>query len=143
MQIDDIIARLKSEVGALQSRISAVAELSALVKGGRLPNSTPAAYVLPLGLQAQPADIVTGLYRQGVVETYGVVIITNSANDARGAAGLPNVNALSDQIIAALAGWSADNDVLELVRGRLISLNAGMIIYQLDFKATSQIRIAR
>ncbi|MEX0971524.1 MAG: hypothetical protein WD046_13885 [Paracoccaceae bacterium] len=143
MQIEEIITRLKAQVASFQSRIEAVADLSSLVKGGRLPNRTPSAYVLPLGLQALAADIVAGMYRQGMSETFGVVIITNAANDARGAAGVPDVTGLRDQVIAALAGWGSGAVVLEVLRGRLVSLNAGMIIYQLEFKTTFQIRIAR
>lgn len=143
MQIDQIKARLISEVSAFQDRVEAIADLSALVKGGRLPNRTPTAFVLPLGETASPADMVTGLYRQVLTENFGVLLITNSANDARGAAGVPDVSALRDQVIDALAGWGPGAEVLELTRGRLVSLTAGMIIYQIDFKTLKQIRIIR
>ncbi|NOR62160.1 MAG: hypothetical protein GQ535_06675 [Rhodobacteraceae bacterium] len=144
MQVEDIISRLIAEVSEFEGRVEGAAELAALVKEGRAPNSTPSAFVLPLGIVAQPADTVTGLYRQGFTESYGIVIVQTVANDRRGRKGLSKINTLRDAVIGNLAGWgpSGSFDALALTRAKLQSLNAGTITYQVDFSTKDQLRIS-
>jgi hypothetical protein len=99
--------------------------------------------VLPLGLVAQPADIATGIFRQGFTESYGVIIVQTVANDKHGRKGLTKINILRDSVIASLAGWSPPGsfDALALARARLIGLKAGTITYQVDFSTKDQLRI--
>jgi hypothetical protein len=143
---DAIMARLAAEVPQL-ARVEAAAELAALVQGGRAPNRMPAAYVVPLGLRADPADVAAGLYRQRVVETVGVILVAGAAGDLRGGAALTPIHALRAAVIGALAGWDPEAGggfgVLVLDRAALVSLNAGTIVYQVDFSRAEQLRIAR
>jgi hypothetical protein len=143
MLVDDVIARLTAIPELVE--VSGVAELGALMQGGRPPNRMPAAFVVPLGLRAGPPDAVAGLYRQRQIETIGVVIVVATAGDARGAVGSGKVVALRDAVIAALAGWGPTGGfgVLELVRADLVSVAAGTIVYQTDFSIPDQLRIAR
>lgn len=140
--LDDVIARLKARCADFRL-IEGAAELSALVQGGRAPNRTPAAFVIPVGLRATPPSAAAGLFRQVYSETIGVVIVQTTAGDARGAAGVMPVHGLRQQVIECLAGWGPGGfGVLELVRGSLVSLQAGTIIYQIDFSIPQQLRIA-
>jgi len=88
MLIDDVVARLKAEVAALDQRVEGAAELSELVAAGKWPQRTPACWVLPLGFNAGNADAVTGMFTQMLSRSVGVVLFTRAAGDATGAKSL-------------------------------------------------------
>lgn len=136
-------ARLEAEVGGLAKRVQEAAELSELVRRNQLPQATPAAFVLPLGLRGGGADAATGSFRQAVDETVGVLLVVRSAGDATGARSLPAIDALIEETVGALAGWAPDDQigVFRVARGALVSLREGAIIYQLDFTIEDQVRI--
>lgn len=133
--VDEVIARLKAEIGDFQGRVEGAAELAALVAQKTLPARTPAGFVLPLGLSAEPNTVFTGGHRQRVTERVGVVFLVRYAGDATGARSLPTITALETAIEGALAGWqpASVETPLDLVRGSLLSLTAGAVFYQVDF----------
>ena len=144
MLTDDVIARIQAQVPDFDSRVEGAGELAVLTRGGHVPNRTPAAFVIPLGLSAQPPKDATGVHHQPTAETIGVVIVVTVANDARGAKAMPKVETLRDAVISALAGWTPASSTFapfELTRARLMSLNNGTITYQVDFKINSYLRI--
>lgn len=139
MSIDLVAAvtdRLKLQVADLQDRVEGAAELAALVQQNKLPQRTPAAFVLPLAQDGGPNDAATGGHRQRVLETVGVVVVVRHAGDATGrkqiAEFVPVLNAVRD----SLAGWlpDASYDVFEFLRGRLVGLAGGAALQQLDFR---------
>lgn len=144
MQLNDIITRLESQVPEISGRTRGAAELAELVRQNALPNETPAAFVLPLGLRGHSPDAAAGLYRQSVDDTIGVVLMVEAAGDETGNIALPTVDVISDKIIAALAGWGPSNtsDIFHLVRGNLLSMHDGTVMYQLDFAIQNQLRIS-
>ncbi|NML88349.1 hypothetical protein HHL26_04620 [Sphingobium sp. TB-6] len=141
-------ARL-ADIAALERRIQPAASLSELIAQNRLPQVTPAAFILPLGLRGGRADAATGIYRQSIAEMLGVVLILRSAGDATGAksadALTPLRNAVIDRIVgwAPTSGWNGSETigVFTLSRGELISMSAGALVYQLDFSVDDQVRI--
>jgi hypothetical protein len=141
--VDPVITRIDDEVPALKGRVEGAAELAALVREDALPQVMPAAFVVPVGLQGGRADAVSGLFRQNYVEVVGVVLIVAAAGDATGALALPELQDLVGAGVTAVCGWAPDAavGVFELRRGALVSLNAGAVIYQLDFGINSQLRI--
>lgn len=141
MQLAQVIIRLKAEVGALRS-VEGAASLATLLQGQALPQHTPAAHVVPLGLRGGRVDAAAGAFTQIVEEVFGVVLTLRS-NSQTGARDLPDIDGLIRDVIEALAGWGPADaiDVLALQRGALISMTAGTIIYQLDFAMTDQVRI--
>lgn len=143
--IETIAARVKSEVPALNDRVEYVAELAALVSSGALPSHSVCAYVVPLGLDDQGGDSATGMYIQSVQESFGVVICIQARGDAKSQKAVPAIDVLSEAVIEALAGWSPDNGpgVLRVMRGRMVSVLAGLVIYQIDFALMTQLRIER
>ena len=143
MLIDDVIARIAARVSDLAGRVRGAAELSALVKRNALPNETPFAFVLPLGLHGGDDEVATGLFRQSVDDTIAVVLLVEAAGDVAGEKALPSIDTLVHAIMEALCGWSPANafGVFRLVRGSLLSLNAGTVIYQIDFAIQDQLRI--
>lgn len=145
MYIDPVIARLGSQVGDLAGRIQGAAELTDLVNKNALPQVTPAAFVVPLGLiPRDQGDAGTGAFLQMVDEHVGVVLAVRVTGDPTGGRGLPAVGDLATAIIKALAGWEPDDDaigVFRLVRAALVGMNAGLITYQIDFAIQTQLRI--
>lgn len=145
MLLDDVAARLAAEIPELARRVEGAAELAELVEKKLLPQTTPFAYVLPLGFRGGAPDAAAGLYRQLLDETVGVVLVVRTAGDATGRKTLPKVHELRDQVVQALAGWAPAGafGVLAPSRGALVSLTAGAVIYQVDFRIDSLLRITR
>ena len=141
--IDPVIARLKSRVTALGSRVEGAAELAALVRDGALPNAMPAGFVLPLGLVGAEPSAAANLYRQGYDDVVGVILVVEAAGDVTGGTALPGLTELVDTTVPAMCGWApaGASGVFALRRGALISLTQGALIYQLDFGLRNQLRI--
>jgi hypothetical protein len=144
MIVDQVIARLIAQVPGLSGRVEGAAELAALVRQDSLPQEMPAAFVLPLGVNGRDPDATAGLFLQMFDEIAGVILMVESAADPTGAQSLATIDSLIDATLAALAGWEPVDaiGVLTLLRGRLVSLSAGTVIYQLDFTLQQQLRIS-
>lgn len=144
MRADPIIERLKSDVSAFGGRIEGAAALAPLVAENRIPEQTPAAFVIPLGLDAGAADSMTGFHRQMMRLSWGVLIVISYAGDATGQDMMPGIDDLADQVRSSLTGFQPGEDgVLELKRERLVRLDAGTLFYQIDFAIDEQLRITR
>ncbi|MDT7533733.1 hypothetical protein OVY48_09885 [Sphingobium sp. SA2] len=140
--------RLK-DIMALAGRIRPAASLSELMARGQAPQVCPAAYVLPLGIRGGLFNAMANLIVQDIVETLGIVLFLRSAGDATGGQLTDQLIPLRNAVIRAIVGWAPQSDWLEaetvgvfrLARGELISLSAGLLIYQLDFALDDQLRI--
>lgn len=138
-----------ADIELLAGRIGEAASLSDLMARNQAPQVTPAAFVLPLGLRGGRADAATGLFRQDIAETLGVVLFVRSAGDATGAKAGDRLRPLRNDVIRRIVGWAPPSDWLEddtvgvfvLSRGQLLSMSAGMLTYQLDFSVDDQLRI--
>lgn len=141
--VADIVTRLNGLVASLNGRIQGAAEFSALMKSNALPTVTPAAFVLPLGLQGGQPDAVTGLFSQMVEQVFGVVLVLRNT-DRIGGNALAPIDALIADTIEAIVGWGPDDavGVFRLTHGDLVSMVAGTMVYQLDVAITDQLRIA-
>lgn len=140
--IDAVIARLKSEVSDLSGRVEGAADFAELMRRNALPQATPAAHVLPLGLQGGQANTAAGAFVQDLRETIGVML-TFRTNDRTGSAALAKVRVHIQAVIDAICGWapSGETGVFALTRGSLINMSAGTLVYQLEFTITDQVRI--
>ena len=143
MLVDEVISRITAKVPEFDKRIQGALELAALVKEKCLPNETPFAFVIPLGLSGGQGETVTGMFRQSVDDTVAVVILLDAADDVAGEKSLPSLTDLIDKTINGVCGWAPADEIggFHLVRGVLLSLDAGTVIYQLDFKIQDQLRI--
>lgn len=141
---DAVIARLHGQVAELAGRVEGALELAALVDGNNMPQQTPAAFVIPLGLRGGAANAVTGMYRQSVNETVAVVLVLDAPSDPAGESARPTLQTIIGKTINALAGFAPDAaiGVFELTRGDLVQCAEGLVIYQLDFTIADQLRIA-
>lgn len=142
----DIAAVVKrlGAIAALKGRIETAAELTATVAAGALPNITPHAYVVPLGLRPiGSGEASAGAFTQDVDQVVGVILCVRYSGDAKGGKALPAIDQLIAATIGCLAGWAPEGaiGVFRLMRGQLVSVNAGMTLYQLDFAIQDQLRI--
>lgn len=152
--IDATVDRLGTAVAALAGgRVKGALELAEMLRQKALPNYTPAAFVVDNGLNGGAAESSQGAVLQAVDETLSIVLVLRTAGDVTGAKTQPQLNDLKWAVVFALVGWSpadaiGDDEtgtipigVFELRRGRVISLDAGTVFYQLDFAISQQVRV--
>lgn len=143
--VDDVIARLQAEIPVLGGRVDKAAALAALVARREMPRRVPASYVVWLGDDAGPVATATGVHRQEVTETIGVLLITRHAADPTGGEQLDDIEPLVDAAKMSLTGWQPPgaDGALAYRRGRLTGpVGSGYLVAQLDFSAPSQLRVA-
>lgn len=140
--IAEVIARLQAQVPDLAGRVEGAASFADLMRRNALPQHTPAAHVLPLGLRGGKADAASGAFTQAFDETVAVLLTVRSY-DRTGAPALEDVDTLIRVIVEAVAGWAPGDEVgvFALGRGQLVNMSAGTIVYQLDFTISDQLRI--
>jgi hypothetical protein len=133
-----------ASIDGLTGRVHSAAMLSDLLARNALPQVAPAAFVLPLGFRCSKPDVSAGLYRQSIEHLVGVLLVVRSASDATGAAGLVDLDPLIKAVIEKVAGWVPGEDAIGeyfCVRGELVGMPAGTLLYQLDFAIEDQLRI--
>jgi len=154
MLADAVVDRLAQKIPALAGgRVRGALEFAELVRQKALPNYTPAAFVVDGGMSGRGAESSAGAFLQDAEEGIAVVLVLRSAGDVTGARAQPKLSELKWQVLFALCGWAPegaedeDEDgtdpvgVLELRRGRINSVDAGTVFYQLDFAIRQQIRL--
>lgn len=130
-------------VPSLTGRVQGAAALAHLTRSGVSFQGDRAAFVLPLGLRAGEADILTGLVRQPLDRMVGVVLMVRNLADGTGEQALAELEPIVDDVIARIVGWGpSDFAQFTLARGELVSIDAGVITFQLDFGLADQLRIA-
>lgn len=141
--IDAVAARLTSQVAALEGRVDKAARLAEMQRTNRMPQRTPAAFVIPNGMTGGEERTASGQFRQQITEVVAVVLMVRG-NDRAGEKALEAIDGLIKTVIAAVAGWAPDGvvGVFRLARGATISWVEGTFIYQLDFTITDQLRIS-
>lgn len=139
----DVTTRLLAKVPDLGNRIGTAAQLADAMAKNRLPQVTPAAFVIPLGLRGGQSNAATGLFRQGLDRLVGVVLVIRSAGDLLGEKASEELEPLIEKTIEAIAGWEPGSaiGVFRLGQGQLVSMNGGAVTYQLDFILDDQLRI--
>lgn len=144
MRVDQLVDRIGAQVAVLSGRVRGAAELSELVRRKALPQASPFAFVLPLGLHARSdGDASASAFTQMVDETFAVIVFVRASGDVTGERTLPTIDGVGWDIIEAICGWAPDGavGVFHLRRGQLLSAEAGAVIYQLDFAIQQQVRI--
>lgn len=134
--------RLEAAVPALAGRVEGVAELADLQARDALPQVTPWAFVVPGDLDGGGFDALEGFFRQAVARSYSVVLVLRTG-DPTGRRALLDFEPLREAALAAVAGWApeATTGPFALRRGRLLSLQAGTLVYELAFATADHIRI--
>jgi hypothetical protein len=142
MNLESVIAQLKTYVPALGGRISGAADFAAgLESVVDLP--LPAGFVMPLDDDAGDNDSYPGLY-QPVTERIGVVVefdnTTRSDADARtGFSGADQVYPMRANIFSAVLSWIPTDQVGRAARGfsygggRLLTFDRARLFWQFEF----------
>jgi hypothetical protein len=143
--VDSVAQRIDSNVAALTGCIEYIADLAALLAAGAMPQREVCAFVVPLGFDDRGGDSATGLFTQMLQESVGVVLSIKALGDAKARRALPTIGSLKAGVIGAVAGWAPDNvaGVFRVTRGRLLSVDKGLVLYQIDFALLDQLRIVR
>lgn len=134
--------RIDGGVPALTGRVEGAIAFAELMRQNSLPQVTPAAFVLPLGMQGGAVDAVTGLFRQEVREIVGVMLVLRSFSRT-GDKAVPELDTLIDAVVSVVAGAEMPGaiGVFSVARGSIVSMTAGTIVYQLEFQLSDQLRI--
>lgn len=135
--------RIEARVPALAGRLEEVADLAELVRQNAMPQRSPAGFVVPLGFGGREPLDASGLFIQSLDETVGVILVCEAAGDPKAKRAIATVDALAVDVRRAVMGFvpsTAFGD-FRAVRGRLVSVTAGTVIYQLDFAVQVQERI--
>lgn len=144
----DILSAVKARVETLddlKGRVQEAAELAELIRQKALPNRPITAWVLPLGLVPRnQGEAGTGFFIQGIDERVAVLLGLRSEGDVTGRKILPRLNSLVWAVIEAVAGEGQDASravgVFRFGGGRLVALNAGLMLYQLEFSIHLEVR---
>lgn len=141
--VEDVIARLQSEIEELNHRVQGAGDLSELMASNRLPQSEIGAFVIPLGLASRGAESMAGAHVQSLNEVIGV-LLTLRASGREGKDVLSDLRGFVLRIINAIAGWVPNENamgVFNFTRGQVISQRSGTFVYQLEFTISDQLRI--
>lgn len=137
-----VIERVKTQVATLESRVSGAADLQLLAARDIAPARTPAAYVITLGDDADTLSTATGVTRQRITETIGVVLAHRVAGDPTGDRVTRDLVGLRDDVRAALVGWqpTGADEPLEYKLSRALRMPGDVIALQCNFLARWQLR---
>jgi hypothetical protein len=140
MFVEAVKARLSDAVPALRT-VEGAANMAALMASNGLPQQTPAAHVVTLGIQGGDEEAMAGAFIQSVTEVVGVIVTWRMVVQTDRA--VADVETLIDAITQAVAGWEPEGAMapFRLLRGQLVTMNKGTLVYQLDFAIPNQLRI--
>lgn len=133
MDLQPILSQLEGAVTGTR-KIGGAADLAA-IQEGRVP--APALYVLPMEESASDMAFA-GDNIQRVFAKFAVVLAVSNKADAAGAAAVNSIEALRDQVKAALHGWQApgSTDCVRFTGGRLLSFSDGVLFWMDEFQTT-------
>lgn len=144
MKLSTVIEYLSQQVSDLTGRVEGAMEFAALLKTDTLPQTTPHAFIIPLGATAGPNTLSTGAHMQRLTERFGVMLVLNAPADPKARRLQVRLETLIDDVVQALTGFTsdADHDPFEFKSGELTSLNPkyGVVFYELQFETQSYIR---
>jgi hypothetical protein len=141
--VDSVAQRIGDTVPALTGCIEFIADLAALIAAGAMPQREVCAFVVPLGFDDRGGDAAVNAVTQMLAESVGVVLAIKALGDAKARRALPTIDVLSQSVIAAIVGWAPDDvtGVFRVLKGRMVSADKGLVLYQLDFAVLDQLRI--
>ncbi len=141
--VDSVAQRISDSVPDLAGRIEGIADLAFLIASSAMPQREVCAFVVPLGFDDRGGDSATGAHTQMLQNAVGVVLSIKALGDAKARKALPTIETLEKAVVNAVAGWAPEDTagVFRVTRGRLVSVDKGLVLYQLDFSLLDQLRI--
>jgi hypothetical protein len=143
MQIEPVIARLKSNATGLRT-VEGAAELAALMKANALPQADGvSAFVLPTGLRGGQVTSATEIFAQHVEESVSVLLSLRNAGRT-GTKALERIEPQIEAVLAAICGWGPQDapGVFRLVKAGTVSMAAGSFTYVIELSISDQLRIS-
>lgn len=143
--VSDVVARIEALVPTLAGRVGTAFDLGLLMGREIRLAASPHCWVLPGAIVGQQEQGIVGAYRQTISRQVSVVIAMR-AHDGQGAADRPDLEALIAEVMSALAGYeppsiaASARGTMTLVRGDLVSIRSGIVIYALDFAVEDEWR---
>jgi hypothetical protein len=137
------------DLASVQARLTAQAPVLKLVEGSASfdravtenPTAWPAAFVFPLRDTPAPSQTL-GIVEQRVTVTFGIALVVQNVQDARGDAAITALQPVRAAVLAALLGWSPNGAQSPVVYagGRWISTHNGFFWWQDDFSCAFYLR---
>ena len=140
--IADIITRIGLLVPTLTGRIEGAMDLADLMKRNAVPQAPIAAFVIPLGLVGGAHEAGEGFFTQ-MFEEVVAVLVTMRSYQRTGDTTIDPLDVLVRAVIQAVAGWGPATapGVYRMRSGRTVSMEAGTVVYQIEFALINQLRI--
>lgn len=141
--VDATAQRIAGQVPQLAGLIEYVADFAALIAANALPQRDLTAFVIPAGFDAETGQGIVNAHTQPLQRAISVVLVQKARGDAKARSAVPKIDALEIAVVKAVAGWAPDDavGVFNVTRGRLVSVDNGLVIFQIDFKLADQVRI--
>lgn len=137
-----VAVRIDDQVAALKGHVEDVAAFATLLAEGALPQAEVCAFVAPSGFDDRGGSSIVGAHTQMLEDVVTVILCVKARGDAKGSKALPTIAELRDDVVACVAGWQPAGDAVFFVRrGRMVSFEKGLMLYQLDFSLKNQLRI--
>lgn len=142
MILGSFIASLRARAPIFGGRVAGAAEFYAGLKNYNTSMALPAAYVLPLGQDAEPNQVWNGLI-QIVNKSIGIAVELDAQTDRRGQAPAMQFEEIEAQIFASCLGLEVDP--CRSARGvsfsgaRYLDLDRARLWYQWEFGLSWQI----
>jgi hypothetical protein len=136
------ISQLRANAPIFAGRVAGAAEFYAGLKNYNTSLALPAAFVLPLGQDADANNVWNGLI-QVVHKSYGVAVELDAQQDRRGQAPTMDFEAIEAQIFASVLNLEVDE--CRQLRGtsfsgaRYLDLDRARLFYQWEFSLDWQI----
>jgi hypothetical protein len=138
LDLTDIQTRLRAHCPSLKL-VAGSAQFDQAASG--MPTAWPAAFVYPLAAKPAP-NIMLGEVQQTVSESFGVALVVQNVEDARGDAAIDRLRQLREEVIAALLGTQPTGGcgVITYAAGRYLTSFNGFFWWQDDFACDSYLR---
>ena len=143
IRIGEVMARLDEQVPELTGRIENAGKFAELIERKKVPQVTPAAFVLPAGITGGKAEALSGAFIQGFREVVSVVLFVRVAGDPTSARAIDEATPIVRKVVMTIAGWSPEDatGIFVLGQAELIGATGGALTFQIDFELDDQLRI--
>lgn len=136
--VNDVIAHLRLHTTSFGTRIGGGAEIAEALDEAK--KAVPAAYVIPVQVDAQPNTSGHEI-RQTITVTFTVVVVVSNAADERGQVGYAQIEAIRSELWAALYNWMPDltAEPVQYVGDQLVEMDRGRIFWGFSFEYVTQL----
>lgn len=138
MDIDNIIAALRTRCPAFATRVAGAAQFKMLPETAAM--ATPCAFVLPLDDSPDP-PASPNMVKQFLDEGFAVVVAIDNSVDERGQASSYTVQSLRTELWRALLGWqpTPQHSGIAYGGGHLLQIDRARLWFQFEFSAAFEI----